>query len=294
MAEQPLNDLDPRILEAAQASAADSFGPHFAERTVKLALDGAEAQRSALGRPALGRPALGRILRPALALAAVLLLLSVGDRFRTRTVQTDPGTTQLVSLPDGTEVNLSGGSLLSWKPFGRVRQVNLEGQAFFVVSSNGKPFEVATFNATVVVTGTRFNVRSWPEAVQPETWVALEEGGVTLQKPGGAALALTPGQSAVANKDGLAMAPDRRIADAVSWRAGGIALIDLPLSDALDALEHRFNVELSTSAELAARPTTFVTPRAMGLEEILDAICFALDLRYRPILNGFQIESTQQ
>ena len=300
----PRKDLDARILEAARGSAADSFGPHFAERTVKRALGGDGVRAAAGRRAAAGKPSAARwfaprsrglsgILRPALALATVLLLLVVGDRFRTRTVQTDPGSAQLVSLPDGTEVNISGGSVLSWRPFGSTRRVSLEGEAFFAVASTGRPFEVSPFNASVAVTGTRFTVRAWPEALQPETWVALEEGGVRLEQDGGRSLTLLPGQSAVAREGGIAAAPDRRVADAVSWRSGGIALIDMPLADALEALERRFGAALRTSADLAGRPTTFVTPKSMDLEEILDAICFALDLRYRPILNGFQIESSK-
>jgi ferric-dicitrate binding protein FerR (iron transport regulator) len=166
------------------------------------------------------------------------------------------------------------------------------GEAFFAVTSTGRPFEVSTFNASVAVTGTRFNVRAWPETLRPETWVALEEGGVRLEQDG-ASLTLLPGQSAVAREGGIQAAPDRRVTDEASWRSGGIALIDLPLADALKALERRYDAELRTSEALAGRPTTFVTPESMELEEILDAICFALDLRYRPILNGFQIESTK-
>ncbi len=303
-----LTGLDLLIARAAREGAADSFGPYFVERTVERMSAARSAARGARGSAARvwrgswssPQAVLRGLLRPAIALAAIALLLTVGDRFRTRTVDVPPGATQLVTLPDGSEATLTGGSSIAWRPFSDVRAVDLEGEAFFAVVSDSIPFEVSTFNARVVVTGTRFNVRAWPGALQAETWVALEEGGVRLeqldaprQAARSSALTLTPGQSAVARNSGLELAAARRIEDDLAWRSGGLALLDIPLADALDALERRFDVTLTADAALRHRPTSFVTPHAMDLEEILDAICFALDLQYRPILGGFHIESNQ-
>ena len=298
-----MKDLDKRIAEAARASEAESFGPYFAERTVKKALTDAK-------RPAARRtPGWMRIWQPAVALVSVLLVLVVTDWSRMRTVSTPPGQTRTVSLPDGSRVTLAPSSSISYRSFTlrSDREINLSGEAYLEVSRQIKPFIVRTFNTLVTVTGTRFNVRAWEDALQPETIVSLEEGGVRVEAlpeeataereqltpPSRQALTLTPGESARVNASGVAREERLGPAEATAWTAGGLALVDIPLGDALSILERRFNVRLKAAPEVARRPTTYVDPQVASLENVLDAICFALDLRYRPVLNGFIIEEAQ-
>jgi ferric-dicitrate binding protein FerR (iron transport regulator) len=82
------------------------------------------------------------------------------------------------SLPDGTTGMLNSASYLEYTiPFQDKRQVKLTGEAFFKVKSDeNNPFVVSTGNSTIKVTGTIFNLSSYPSENYLE--VVLQEGKV--------------------------------------------------------------------------------------------------------------------
>lgn len=66
-----------------------------------------------------------------------------------------------VELPDGTEVWLNKETRFSYpEKFLFRRNTSLDGEAYFAVKSNGRPFMVETHNMDVSVRGTEFNIRS--------------------------------------------------------------------------------------------------------------------------------------
>jgi ferric-dicitrate binding protein FerR (iron transport regulator) len=70
-----------------------------------------------------------------------------------------------LQLADGTEVTMNAGSSLRYPVAfsDSIRQVFLEGEAYFDVSHNGKPFIVSCESLGVRVLGTSFNVSSYPD-----------------------------------------------------------------------------------------------------------------------------------
>ena len=89
-----------------------------------------------------------------------------------------------VSLPDGTKVWLNSGTKLRYpvKFVGNERRVYLRGEAFFEVKKATEwPFIVETEHMHIQVTGTRFNVKSYPEEDIVHT--TLVEGAVTVTGP---------------------------------------------------------------------------------------------------------------
>lgn len=103
------------------------------------------------------------------------------EQIEMKQVESLNGQMKEIFLADGTHVWLNSGSTLSF-PSGfnaKNREVELTGEAFFeVTSSEDKPFLVKTRNHTVKVTGTRFNIREYPESNIIET--TLEEGKVKI------------------------------------------------------------------------------------------------------------------
>lgn len=81
-----------------------------------------------------------------------------------RVVFVKPGSKSSIILPDGTSVTLNGSSKLSYNTdFNeKVREVNLEGEAYFDVTKDTKhPFIVHTSSIDIEVLGTLFNVKSY-------------------------------------------------------------------------------------------------------------------------------------
>ncbi|MEL7343056.1 MAG: FecR domain-containing protein, partial [Bacteroidota bacterium] len=99
--------------------------------------------------------------------AAVIVLASVAFLLRdtTQTYTTSIGGKEIVSLPDGSTVQLNANSSLSFDPadWEDERSVQLDGEAFFSVAE-GKTFTVQTDQGSVSVLGTSFNVHDRPES----------------------------------------------------------------------------------------------------------------------------------
>jgi transmembrane sensor len=91
-------------------------------------------------------------------------------------------------LPDGSTVWLNAGSHIKYTGFdGPVREVTLEGEAFFDVmhledAKGKKPFIVHAGNIDIKVLGTAFNVKSYPDEKNIET--TLLRGLVQITRKG--------------------------------------------------------------------------------------------------------------
>src|SRR5690606_12455124 len=117
------------------------------------------------------------------ALFALVVVAAVGLLlFTNQTVQVTgtPGEVVHHVLPDGSSVELAGGSLLSYRRGlrGESRVVALEGDAYFDVVSRNRSFIVRTANAFVEVLGTRFGVGTRKINGEPRTTAVVESGRV--------------------------------------------------------------------------------------------------------------------
>ena len=205
-----------------------------------------ETARTATVRPIRRVAAWGSVAAAAAVVAVSLVPV-------TRSAQ--PGDALAVVLPEGSTVELSGGSSLSWRRgFGWIpgipsgdRAVTLDGEAFFQVTHDGTRFSVLTRDARVTVLGTRFNVRSLPHA---PTRVTVEEGRVAVShRDGRGRIELAAGQGAGLGADGAVVldpVPDLRD---LAWRSGGLTLRDLTADGIVDALERRFGVPIELRVE---------------------------------------------
>ncbi len=109
---------------------------------------------------------IGKHLRWGLGIAASLLIavglwfsyFSAPDAF---VIVTEPGEREHILFPDSSVAILNADSRLSYFPgkWDKIREVNLEGEAYFEVIE-GKNFRVSTQQADVVVLGTSFNINT--------------------------------------------------------------------------------------------------------------------------------------
>ena len=100
-----------------------------------------------------------------------------------QTISSRQGMVTQFDLADGTKVWLNSGSVLQFPTLftGNVREVKLNGEAFFKVTKNEKqPFRVNAKDLNIDVLGTSFNVVSYDDDNQSE--VVLVEGRSSYQK----------------------------------------------------------------------------------------------------------------
>ncbi|HER09587.1 MAG TPA: FecR family protein [Bacteroides sp.] len=86
-----------------------------------------------------------------------------------------------VMLPDGSSVWLNAGSHLTYSldAGSGSRNAHLEGEGLFTIEKNKYPFIVHTSHLEIHVTGTRFNVKSYPDDEKIET--TLLEGEIRIE-----------------------------------------------------------------------------------------------------------------
>jgi transmembrane sensor len=132
-----------------------------------------------------------------------------GERFMEKNyveVRAENGSKPTMILPDSTIVKLNSGSILRWPDHfkGKNRQVFFEGEAYFMVKTGQpSPFYVNTGNISIKVTGTEFNVKSFPDDQFIET--TLISGSIIIEeldqeKQLKNQVVLNPNQLAVYNK----------------------------------------------------------------------------------------------
>ncbi len=270
-----------------------TFSEGFADRVTAAALTG---KGVADARPAARIYTLntGHMLRIA---AAIILLVGVGAIFwmQPRTITAPRGASVSKVLPDGSTVLLSGGATLSYKSFlGRPeRRVQLDGEAFFDVTKDGKAFIVETFNSEVRVLGTRFNVRAWPGQRSSYTSVVLEEGRVEVTPASSPEQkqVLLPDEWTVVASDTLfpKKALSIPIKTKLAWRSGGIAFEDELLADVIADLGRRYNVQLNLANDLRNQRITYLQPNSTALDTVLADISKTKDLAFRKTANGYEL-----
>ncbi|KDN55838.1 FecR family protein [Flavobacterium seoulense] len=159
------------------------------------------------------------------------------------------GKTFVITLSDGTVVNLNAGSSLKYPVQfikGHSREVVLEGEAFFDVTKDKKhPFIVKTRGVDVKVLGTKFNVSSYKEDADINT--VLVEGSVSLSSASASNVneMLVPGEKGTWNNDkkGIAVEKvDTRIY--TEWMTGELVFRKASFRDIIVKLERVYNVKI--------------------------------------------------
>jgi ferric-dicitrate binding protein FerR (iron transport regulator) len=281
-------------VDAASAPARPAPGPH--DRPARPGDRSAAARAARGGRP---RTAARRLL----LLAVVLGGLLAGGWFWTRpvTVFAPGGTQATATLPDGSTVELNGGTRLAYRrgfaalPFvpAEQRRVRLDGEAFFSVTPGARPFRVVTPNARITVLGTQFTVETLRAGGDTTTQVTVREGRVRVaaeqQSPGAVTLKEPGAQSRVAGPAARPTAPAIAPLDHVeAWRRGGFAVRQAPLPATLRRLERRFGASIRLAVDPAqTRPMTLFYDAEARLETILTDICLVQNLSYRTTSQGY-------
>jgi transmembrane sensor len=201
-----------------------------------------------------------------------------------------------VTLPDGSRVELNGGTSLSYdRGLGAglldrsgARRVRLDGEAFFDVVSDGRPFEVETFNAVVQVLGTEFNVKSWSTSPSMDTRVAVKSGHVRVS-PGDVDLVANQSVRVTSDGGGQSVRLEDELDLVLNWRNRGFSVLGEPLLAAFMQMERQYGVEIDLNATLDPQVQVVYYRNEPSLELLLGDLCAAHGLKFRKTVRGYEV-----
>ena len=204
-----------------------------AEAYDRVALDDSRLSRP-LPAPARVEPALpwrrvAGLAAAAAALAASVAVFAPRPAADTRyTVATGPAGGRTLALADGSTVVLNRSTRLILDRDAPRRATLVAGEAMFQVRHDAAaPFQVTAGGATLIDTGTAFDVVAAPGRLE----VAVAAGGVRAEL-GGGTVDLGPGMR-LSHRGVGGVATVRRVAvaDVAGWTRGRLVFTDTPLAD---------------------------------------------------------------
>jgi len=190
------------------------------------------------------------------------------------------GTRTQFSLPGGSTGWLNSGSKLKYNPVFTVRNVQLQGEAWFDVQHDETVFTVTTDNMDIRVLGTQFNVMTYADINFTE--VVLEEGKVKVQGTKGYfEKILAPGEK-------LKYLPDENVFRVhqvdtkpyTAWKEGFLLLDEEPLGLAVARMERWYNVDIEIKDETLRNYRFKGTFQDETLEEVLRLLAVSTPMEY--------------
>lgn len=196
--------------------------------------------------------------RPLLAIAAILILSSVGLLMtRNQAFDTDRGISNTVQLEDASSVALNADSRLTLiRGFNKKhRNVQLQGEAFFKVEKGSSPFIIQAGKARIRVVGTEFNVFARGEEVRLDVLEGEVEFWSDQQGEAGK-VRVKAGQSSTIQKGEKPQAPQASSEKDTqpAWLNKEILCDNLPFSKLCEELERRFDVQITVAEALKKEP----------------------------------------
>ena len=241
------------------------------------------------GQPRSGRPARhsrrARTARWAVAAAAAAMILialrvsvappGVDDGgLSASEFVTDQAEMVTASLDDGSVVRLAPESRLRVAPVAHRREVWLDGEAFFAVArDSARPFAVRTRAGSVEVLGTRFDLR----VVGDELRLVVTEGKVAAVS-GEHRTLVRAGQIAHVRDGGPPVVESAvKVDSLLAWAGGFIVFQNTPLHQVARELESRYGVRVLLPDSTIASRTVTAWFTNQDFEQVLFAICRAVD-----------------
>lgn len=189
-----------------------------------------------------------------LLLAAFFLVLDYTGKGKDRITVSALAEVTNANLPDGSIISLNKNAVIKYDAAfsGNVREIDLEGQAFFdVARDESKPFVIHAGGASVEVLGTSFSVDATENS--EITTVFVESGKVKFYCIGmgnndTAMVVLEPGEKGVFNRKSGSiekLTPD--YSDDLFWANGTLVFDDAGISKVLEVLRYHYSVDITLS-----------------------------------------------
>lgn len=231
--------------------------------------------------------------------ASVLLLIGSAFAYRTyvedkemlhpaETVfRVDKGNKAMLTLADGSKVWLNSGSTLTYSE-DNVRQVSLEGEAYFEVAKDKKHcFELHTSYGTVRVYGTSFNVRG--RSSDSLFVVSLVEGSVGLQLDRlDKEIRLHPDEMACYDqKQNQLKLIEKDLSAAGLWRQSDLKLADVDIPTLWNRMGGWYGMDFHVKNMPVKKHLYNVTIQTESVEEMLELINAITPIEY--VIKGKEV-----
>ena len=188
----------------------------------------------------------------------------------------------MIKLDDGTKVWVNAETKLKYPVtfVGDRREVVLEGEAFFDVAKNEKPFIVKTSFGDVRVLGTAFGISAY--ASEPESYTTLVRGKVSVEREGMKPVVILPGEQVVTFKDGKMIKQEVDVEEFVGWKDGIYVFKEKSLGEIMKTLERWYNISVDFQEKsLVDLPFTGNLKRYDDINVFFDALTRTGDMKYR-------------
>ncbi len=173
-----------------------------------------------------------------------------------------------VILEDGSIAHLNSSSKLIFpKSFmsQNERIVEIEGEVYFEVVKDNRPFIVKTQSQSLKVLGTKFNINTYTN----NTITTLVEGSVSVSKENDdRIIVLKPGEQSILNESGISV-QEVDISDEIAWVRGEFIFRQKRLEDILNTLEFWYDFEVKYESEKVKDYVFFVKVKKMDNPETL-------------------------
>lgn len=194
-------------------------------------------------------------------------------------IEVPRGTDYQLVLSDGSKVWVNARSSLTYPvSFGDVREVTLEGEAYFEVARDeDRPFVVRTENLTVKVLGTEFNINARSsEKVQ----TVLVKGQVEAETAGRQKVVLQPGELAESGRSQIRVSKVN-VRKYTAWREGMFYFEEATLEEILQELCDWYYVQVVfTNPSARMRKFSGILERNDDLEKVLKKIELTTSVRF--------------
>ncbi|MFB6456452.1 FecR family protein [Chitinophaga sp. Hz27] len=193
-----------------------------------------------------------------------------------------PGQIKQVVLPDSSRVWLNAGATLKYpRTFGKVRAVELSGEAFFDISQDTRhPFEVHTTEINVQVLGTSFDVKAHP--LLDETQVTVKTGMVkVLHHQTGLDVLSTNDQLTFSRSAQQYMKSTVSNEQVNEWMEGMLSLSQVGFAELALTLENQYGVKIRFNpAEMKQDEYTLKCSTRLTITQVLDIISSIHPIQY--------------
>jgi transmembrane sensor len=189
------------------------------------------------------------------------------------------GKKSIISLSEGTKIHLNGESKIAYPEVFEKgqRTVELEGEAYFEVAKDGRPFIVSVGENAINVLGTSFNVR---QNGAGGLAVALVEGKVKVNDRLGNQVLLNPNEMLVIEETGKFYKSDFDLMEITGWKDMYLIFNSDSFEEAKSKIENWYGVEIELKGKISETWVYSGQYKEESLENVLRGISLTSGLKY--------------